>query len=749
MDWASGVQADGLFGVSPSDHRRSKGNFMRGKSTWPIVTCVRFIVVACLPAVTQAQGWVGPRCDPMACFPRPIGRPLVVRTSSEVHAEMADRIVRWEVRETFRNTGGPLGEADYLFPLPRDAAFENLQLTINGQLVSGETIGADEARRVYENIVRMRRDPALVEWMGYGLLRARIFPLASGEEKTVVVRFQSVAPREGDALRIDYLRGEAGHWDFTLTYPTHSGYGTPYSPTHNVSTIRDEDGTRTIAVTGDERNVTVLVPVARPSGQASITMLPYRASDEDGFALIALTPPAHEAVTTPRDITFVLDCSGSMSGQKIEQARAAGRQLVASLRPQDRFRLIDFSSDVRSFRDGWSEASPANIQAANHYFDQLDANGSTNIEAALAAALDDESDSADRLPIVLFITDGEPTVGERNADKLVAEMEAKRGRTRLFTFGLGADVNASLLEQLALEGRGTAQFVRPDESVERAVSVVAGRLSGPIATDIVVSAGDSVRLKSMLPAGPIDLFDGQDAIVLARYQGIGPARLTFRGHTAAGPVEWSQNVTFPERERANPFVARLWATQRIGYLSADRHKHGPNPEIDDEIRSLGVRFGIPTELTSYLVQEPPSSVALLPRRATLGVAGGVAAAPAPAQAFAQAKEASVARAATTLASLEDSAAPASEKKVQVNGRPLTLRDSVWADPMWRPGARAVRIQAYSQAYFALLEAIPELRPAFSLGDRVRVAGRAVEIEVTPDGVERLTDAEVASVRSDW
>jgi Ca-activated chloride channel family protein len=666
-----------------------------------------------------------------------------------VHAELADRVVRWEVKETFRNTGGPLGEADYLFPLPQGAAFENLQLSINGELVSGETLGADEARRVYEDIVRRKRDPALVEWMGFGLLRARIFPLAAGEEKTVVVKFQSVAQREGDALRLDYLRSDARsdsasdaeRWNFTLTYPLHHGYGTPYSPTHNVARVHDgTSGNGTVAVTGPEHAITVLVPVARQTGGASITVLPYRASSEDGFALIALTPPEGRASKTPRDVTFVLDVSGSMNGKKIEQAKAAGRQLVESLRPEDRFRLIDFSTDVRTFRDGWAQATPENVAAADKYFSQLEAEGSTNIEAALAEALNNQSDDAERLPIVLFITDGEPTVGERNTDKLVAGMVAKRGRTRLFTFGLGADVNTSLLEQLSLEGRGTAQFVRPDESVERAVSLVAGRLSGPVATDLVVHTDDNVQLKSQLPSGAIDLFEGQDAIVLARYTGTGSTHLTFRGHTASGPVEWSETVTFPDRERANPFVARLWATQRIGYLSADRHKHGANPEVDDEIRQLGMRFGIPTELTSYLVQEPQHDVALT------GLAGGVAGAPAPAmQAFRAAKEASVARAATSLAQVE-----VVEKKVtQSGGRTFWRQDSVWVDSRWRDGMRVVRVKPYSTAYFALLDAVPELKSAFAVGDAVRVAGRAVAIEVAGDGVEKLSDADVASVRSDW
>jgi Ca-activated chloride channel family protein len=232
----------------------------------------------------------------------------VVRTSNRVRAELAQRVVRYEITETFRNLGGRLEEADYVFPLPAHAAFSDLKLSINGELVSGETMDATQARGIYESIVRRQRDPALVEWMGYGMLRARIFPVVPGEEKTVVVRYDMVVPREGDALRIDYGRGSAPRaigpmgWNarpvgdaessFTLTYAEADGYGTPYSPTHALSTS-EVDGRWTVRTTGGEPDVTILLPVRQPGGgaNASIVMLPYAPGGDDGFALITVTPP--------------------------------------------------------------------------------------------------------------------------------------------------------------------------------------------------------------------------------------------------------------------------------------------------------------------------------------------------------------------------------------------------------------------------------------------------------------------------
>jgi len=779
------------------------------------VACWLAVALGAVPDTRLlAQGMVIPRggvCLPNAACPCPgrlcsvMAPPVVVRTSSQVVATLADRVLHFEVTETFTNFGPRLAEADYVFPLPAGAAFQDLQLSIDGQLVAGEALNATEARGVYEEIVRRLRDPALVEWVGTGMLRARIFPIGPNEVKKVVVRFQTVARREGDAIRVDYAGGgppnpsatyvsnprndSAGTAPppptfFTLTYRAADGFGTAYSPTHILRTERDGDR-RTIRVDGAAHDITILLPVSRNS-VAAVTMLPYAAGDGPGFALITVAPPAVHVVPTPRDLTFVLDVSGSMSGRKIEQARAAGRQVLATLTPHDRFRLIDFSTDVRTFSDHYETATPEHIEAAERYLDQLEADGSTNIEAALRAALpgpgDAWADSADesRLPLTLFITDGEPTIGERSAPTLVAQAVATLGRTRLFTFGLGADVNSSLLEQLALQGHGTAQFVRPDESVERAVSLVASRLTNPVITGVTLST-DGVRLTRVLPDLPADLFAGQDLILLARYQGSGPAQLRFTGHTASGPVSWSAAVTFPERERANPFVARLWATQQIGYLEAERHRAGPSPELDAELASLGERYGIPTELTSYLVREPMTTASVQPvpspmrfqPGAVSGLTGGGQAVAGGREAYLDAKQASAQRAAISLASADSAAtvpavmagpaggAGTGTRKAGGSGamndtrragdRTFVMRDSVWTDTRYRDGAglRVVRVQAFSDAYFALAGTIPDLRDAFAIGGRVMVVGRSVAVEVTPSGAATLADADVAAVRAAW
>lgn len=753
------------------------------------------LLLLIVPAAVSAQGIIIPRCRPsVECMP---DGPQVVRTRSDVKVELRDRVLRYEVEERFVNRGGTIGEADYIFPLPKNAAFRDLKLSIDGELVAGETMNAVEARRIYEDIVRRQRDPALVEWMGHGMLRTRIFPIQPGEERRVVVRFESVAEREGDAVRVDYFRGQstqavqpqprggamerpisdpAGRTTFNLTYRAGGELGDAYSPTHELDVERD-GARREVSIRGGGPDITVLVALRR-STAASVALLTHATRSEPGYALITVTPPAELASSrTLRDVTFVIDVSGSMSGRKLEQAKAAGRQLLRTLTDRDRFRIIDFSTDVRSFRDDFVVASDANIRSALRYLEDLEAVGSTNISGALEEALrayrsrpgsDSDGLRAERLPLVLFMTDGAPTVGDRDPASIAARAARQRGDARVFSVGMGADVNVSLIEQLALEGRGTAHFVRPEENVERAVELLATRLRQPLLTDVRVSVDGDVRLSRLYPSGPQDIFAGQDLVLLARYDGSGTANVTVTGITGGRRVRWSSERAFPRDERDNAFVPRLWATQRIGWLSAEKRRNGGSSEINDEIRMLGERFGIPTEFTSYLVLEPGMVAGNMRQDSTrlrrvgagqtrlnevvvTGARGGRAesapAAAAPVIQFEAARTAADQRSAKSVAAAD--AAMMMDADARRAGMRIFHRDGErWVDSRMKSDLRVYKVKAYSPTYFALIEKLPELREAFAIGDRVVVAGRSVAVEVVEDAKE-LSASEVESIVRNW
>lgn len=717
-------------------------------------------------------------CVRAPCPPPPCGQQeQVERTGREVRVVLEGRILRYEVTERWTNHGSRIGEADYVLPLPRGAAFEDLALEIDGEMVTGEALGAGDARRIYEEIVRQKRDPALVEWMELGVLRTRIFPIQPGETRTVVVRFRAVAEREGDALRVDVPapRGNgtmSSGTTLTFQWPDADEFGQTWSPTHRAESLRD-GGRRAVRVSDATGTVTLLVPV-RAGRSAALGVLTHAPDRNEGYALITLTPPISTGAAMARDVTFVLDVSGSMSGGKIEQARAAGRQLLNSLSGADRFRLIAFSGEVQEFKDGWSATSPAERRAAERWLNSLGASGGTNIAGALERALEARVVPG-RLGLVLFLTDGAPTVGERRPEVLAARAAELRGTRRIFTFGLGADVNAALLEQLALDGAGTAHFVRPEEDVERVVGVVAQRITRPVATNLRVRA-EGVRLHAVQPAGRLDLFAGQELTILARYSGADEnGRVFITGDTPEGPVTWSVRARFPAMRSSDAFVGRLWATQRVGWLSAERRRNGANAELDGEIRTLGEKWGIPTELTSYLVLEPgmvanrthgggqpvpadrPSrrlerdalgaSTTGERDRSGAGVSSQTAPS-APATAFESAKTAAEMRSARSVGDLAVGRDDAALR--QTANRVFALRDSVWTDTRpASPGARVVRVKPYSAAYFALIDGVSELREIMALGERVEAHGTRVTLVLAADGEERLTASAVTAFVRDW
>jgi len=267
---------------------------------------------------------------------------------------------------------------------------------------------------------------------------------------------------------------------------------------------------------------------------------------------------------------------------------------------------------------------------------------------------------------------------------------------------------------------------------------------------------DGVRLLKMHPSGPVDIFAGEDLVLLARYDGSGNATIRFDGQTTNGPVTWTTRAYFPERSRANPFVARLWATQRVGYLSAEKRKNGGSREIDDEIRDLGDRFGIPTEFSSYLVVEPGmnrrqlgNGSVQLQSVVTTGATSARAAAPA-AVPFEAAKAAAAQRSATNMSMADAAVGARDNPNVQRAGNAtFVLRDGVWTDVKYKGAGEVLRVKPYSDAYFKLLEIQPDLRDAFSVGERVLVAGRSMAIELSPSGVERLGDRDLTMLRDRW
>jgi Ca-activated chloride channel homolog len=765
----------------------------------PALPLAALVVLLLVPRPAQAQGWIEPRPGPQ---PAQWG---IEKLRTSVSVRVTDRVATVEVEEWFRNHGGGLGESDYVYPLPGGAVFSSYSLYQGDQELRGEMMDAAQARSIYEEIVRSRRDPALIELVGKGMLRARVFPIEPGQTRRITLRYTQVLDRAGDALQFRYAAGarrvgppprliplpgplpepmprsvpfpeilrapsddaasvrsqrEPAPLTFTMTIDDGARYRDAFSPTHPLRVERAR-GSMTIRprdeLTGD---FAVFLPfAATPVGIAIAT---HRPAGEAGYFMLTLSPGAVTAARVPRDVTAVIDVSGSMSGEKMEQARRALHQLLGTLDDSDRVRLIAFDSRVRLWREEWTSASAAGLRAAREWIDDLRADGGTNISGALEQAFSAAS-PAERLPIVIFLTDGQPTVGERRPDRIADLAESQRGRARVFAFGVGYDVNTVLLDRLSEAARGTTQYVRPDEDVEAAVSLLAAKVQHPVLTDLVLGRGP-VRMTDVYPRELPDLFAGEELVVFGRYEGSGQGAVAVTGRRNQRSERYAADARFPARDDGNDYIPRLWASRKLGDLdrrirsaTADGASREQVQRLIDDLRDTALRYGLLSEYTAYLVQEPGMVVAGAMPAAAAAV--GEAAVLRAEQARRSREVASVAQmdqaqqlagerlsldaivVTGTTAGAARAPVGAGAARVMA-GRTFVLRDSVWVDMRHTGSARVVTIEPYSTAYFALLRELPELGLVLREVDSVLIAGERVSLRVQAGGMTTVSAAEL-------
>ncbi|HEX2220023.1 MAG TPA: VIT domain-containing protein [Gemmatimonadales bacterium] len=712
---------------------------MRRATSLALATCL------CIPLHSVvAQGWV----EIENRTPETPTGP-VTRVDSRVTISLDDRLAHVQVEERFRNEGPAIAEGSYLYPLAGEASFNDFSLWLNGEELRGEPMDAEKAREIYESIVRRKKDPALLTLAGHGLVRAQIFPFQPGETRRVALRYTQLMVRQGDALRLRYalgVRGGDSPTELRIEVTRGELYGPPYSPTHTIDN-RTEGGRLVITVApGSTGDVELLLPLRRPV--AGATLLTHAPAGEHGYFMLLLAPgSARSDRSVPRDLTLVVDVSGSMSGTKLKQAKAALQHALGTLGPDDRFRIVAFSGTVRRFGEQPVGATAANLADAREFVEGLDAEGGTNIAGALDAALDGSS-GTERLSQIILLSDGMPSVGEQAPDRIAGQAAARIGRARIFPVGIGHDVNAYLLDRLAVEGRGTVEYVPPGASVESAMGAVLGKLRHPALVDLRI-AESPVELVDMQPAQLPDLFHGAELVVFGRYRDAGAGRLVVTGTRDGVRERVEARADFARSGQDNAFIPRLWAARRIGDLTRTIRVEGASPVLLEEIRDLGLRFGILTEYTSYLVQEPgvmAERPVPMPRLEAAGSQTGAAA-------FDRARRSAKFVETTNLQAADELAAGSPDGPLPASGpttrragdRLFVLRGAVWTDVGHPDRIPVTAVAAYSRAYFELVRMLPELAPYLSAGEDIVVAGRRRSIRIAHRGTEVWRPGELAEL----
>lgn len=708
----------------------------------------------------QAQGMIVP--GPCRRCPRPVPPPQMPRAlpikSIKIETKINSQVATTHLEQIFRNDTDFILEGTYLFPIPESASIAEFAIWDGNNRLVGEVRSREEARRIYDEIVRRQRDPGLLEYAGKDLFQASIFPIPAHSDKKLELTYTQVLQAESGTVAYRYPLGTGRQ----MSVPIGSVSGRVeiegkdpirniYSPSHQIELAHtiNTHARLTFEQQGDQAPQDFQLFYTLSKDDMGLSLLTHREAGKQGYFLLMLSPKDElaEQEYAAKDIVFVLDTSGSMADAgKMEKARAALLFGINSLRDEDRYNVISFAGEEHLMERGLIRADAAGKTRGQNFVKNLKASGGTNINDALLASFRQFENGA-RPQMIVFMTDGLPTVGERNIARIVENAGKNRpARLRLFTFGVGYDVNTALLDKLAAENSGVADYVEPKEDLEQKVSNFFAKVSHPVLTDLSMDLG-GVETDLMYPRQLPDVFKGAQITLIGRYRNerdLQNVRLLLKGRTNDRERSFTyERLRFPLTEDNNDFLPRLWATRRVGWLMEQVRTNGEQAELRDEIVDLGTRYGIVTPYTSYLALEQNATAVDLVNR-NMGVVppnaagtGGVARkarridSPAPSMAadarattgevaVQASKQARQQQEAVTIA-LEEKSKDASGRQ-NVGGKTFYLREGVWTDAEFRIDARLpeVTVAFNSNEYFALLKREPKLAQFFALGEKVVV-----------------------------
>lgn len=601
--------------------------------------CMIFIGLF-LALSVNAQGVIIPIvCDIRPCRPitppRPVPLPNALPVKSiKLDTKINGQVATTHIEQVFRNDTPYTLEGTYFFPIPETASIVEFAIWENGKKLVGEVRSREEARKIYDEIVRRQRDPGLLEYAGKNLFQASIFPIPPNSDKKLELTYSQILKAESGTVAYRYPLGtgrnlwahqnprienvSAANSGIRQQFGTVSGkieiigkqaLRNIYSPSHQIEVNKKAEKSAAVSFeTSNNDNDFQLFYGLSPDDFA-MSLLTYHEPAKDGYFLLTLSPKdsVAESDLINKDIVFVLDTSGSMADEgKMEKARAALMFGIRGLREGDRFNVINFAGEEHLFESRLIAASAEGKRRGEEFVKKLQPNGGTNINDALRAALR-QFDSTDRPKMLVFLTDGLPTVGESNVEKIIKNAaEIKVENLRLFTFGVGYDVNTLLLDKLAAENGGTVDYVEPKEDLEVKVSNFFTKVNSPVLTYLELDFG-SVEVDSIYPRHLPDIFKGTQVTIIGRYKNASDVEnAAFRLRGKAGRENRSfnyQNLDFPLRAGENSFLPRLWATRRVGWLMEQIRTNGENKELRDEIVELGTRYGIVTPYTSFLATD--------------------------------------------------------------------------------------------------------------------------------------------------
>ena len=723
---------------------------MKSKSVL-LSICLISTMIATLffPTLAFADGLIVPDppvCDPLPCPPVIIPMDQLVIRYHHVTIKIQDQLAVTHVDQVFYNPNDWIIEGTYIFPIPDGATVSGFTLWIDGKPVEGKVLDATQARQTYEQIVSSMRDPALLEYVGRGAVQARIFPIPPQGERRIELEYSQVLTAESGLVQYVYplntekfsampIESVSISVEIQSSLPIRA----VYSPSHEVGVSRDSDNMITVGYEAANVIPNTDFDLYYSLGETeAFHLLTYRdpadISDPDGFFLVLLAPRINTInQVIPKDLILVLDRSGSMDGEKFQQAQQATRYILDNLNQGDRFNLIVFSTGIQTYATGLRPSSEA--AEARSWLDSLDAEGSTDINRALleAAAMVDP----ERSTYLIFLTDGLPTEGVTDSSSILSNFAANaRNNLRVFAFGVGYDVDTILLDTLSQDHHGRSTYVQPGMHLDEILSSFYSSISTPVLTNLALDFGD-LSTYDLYPDPLPDLFVGSQVILMGRYHDSDRTDITLTGEVNGEKQTFTfSDQLFNEQSSADTTlesIPRLWATRKIGFLLNQIRLEGANQEIIDQIVRLSIRYGIVTPYTSYLVTEQAPLGEAEQQRLANDTFNQIKAMPTAAPSGQAAVQSAVDAGAMQggVSSLEIEGDASSTVRI-LGAHTFVLSEGKWIDTAFDPDTMlATEIEFLSQDYFRLVADQPELADAFALGESVIALSNGKAYEVIP------------------
>ena len=568
---------------------------------------------------------------------------LVPLKHTKVDAEISGFLSRVNVTQEFENNFNEKIEAIYVFPLPNNAAVDAMTMRIGERTIRGKIMKREEAREVYEAAKSRGQIASLLNQERPNIFTQAVANILPGEKITIEISY------------VETLKYEEGSYEFVFPMVVGPRY-IPGNATGNSGggfapdTTQVADGSKITPKVAKERaghdisvnvklDAGVLVEnVTSKSHEINSNMLSgssYKVrlksrktipnkdfvlkydvagkkiedavithrGKNGGYFTMILQPPdkVRSEDVTPKEIVFVLDTSGSMSGFPIEKAKESMKMALDGLHPYDTFNLITFAGATKVLFEKPVPASKENLSKAQAFLKSRRGGGGTEMMKAIKTALK-PSDSQQHLRIVCFMTDG--YIGNEGA--ILSEIQ-KYNNARVFSFGVGNSVNRFLLDKMSEEGRGEVEYVALSDDGSKAAKRFHERVRSPLLTDISVDFGD-LEVSDVYPKRINDLFSAKPVIIHGRYKKGGKGKIRLKGKSFGQEKVREIKVNFPKKEKKHDVLATLWARTKIDDLMSQDYKtvsgnSNAKENIVSQITSMGLEFGLMTQYTSFVAVE--------------------------------------------------------------------------------------------------------------------------------------------------